>query len=186
MEEVPQEDKWFYEEDGEKKGPLTEKEIGGLVHTSALSGKTRVWKQGFVDWKSVEDTDLARFIDKSVPPVVKVKNLWVWLIALLPLYSGLMWALMVGIYVGIAGYRATESGVGYVALVYLVLLFAFYVWLVNSDEKAIKKAGYSGKISSWAWLIVPVYLYKRSKFLNQNFMFLFIWIGSFVASILFL
>ena len=77
MEEASLEKYWFYEGDGEKKGPVTEKEIGELIRTGTLTAKSRVWQQGFTDWKSVEETELNTYVDKSVPPVVQVKSVMV-------------------------------------------------------------------------------------------------------------
>ena len=77
MEEASPEKNWFYEGDGEKKGPVTEKEIGELIRTGTLTAKSRVWQQGFTDWKSVEETELNTYVDKSVPPVVQVKSVMV-------------------------------------------------------------------------------------------------------------
>ena len=73
MEEASLEKNWFYESDGEKKGPVTEKEIGELIRSGTVTAKSHVWKQGLTDWKSVEETELNTYVDKSVPPVVQVK-----------------------------------------------------------------------------------------------------------------
>ena len=78
MEEASLEKNWFYESDGEKKGPVTEKEIGELIRSGTVTAKSHVWKQGLTDWKSVEETELNTYVDKSVPPVVQVKSV-IWL-----------------------------------------------------------------------------------------------------------
>lgn len=186
MEERLFENNWFYEGDGEKKEPVTEKEIGERIHAGTLTAKSRVWKQGFTDWKRVEETELNTYVDKSVPPVVQVKSVMVWLLALLPLYGTIFYSFLIGFYQGFAGYGATYKGLFKVSLLYLVIGIPFYIWLLISDEKLIKKAGYQEKISRWTWLIAPLYLYKRAKLLNQNFLFLFVYFGCAAISCIFL
>ncbi|WAV92996.1 DUF4339 domain-containing protein [Oxalobacter aliiformigenes] len=186
MEEGLFENNWFYEGDGEKKGPVTEKEIGERIHTGTLTAKSRVWKQGFTDWKRVEETELNTYVDKSVPPVVQVKSVMVWLLALSPLYASFIDGLILGFYQGFVGYNVTSAGIRKVLVVDAGVWVGLLFGLMAADEKLIKKAGYQEKISRWTWLITPLYLYKRSKLLNQNFLFLFVNLGCIVAAILFL
>ena len=186
MEEASLEKNWFYESDGEKKGPVTEKEIGELIRSGTVTAKSHVWKQGLTDWKSVEETELNTYVDKSVPPVVQVKSVMVWLLALSPLYASFIYGLILGFYQGFVRYNVTSAGIRNVSVVYTSVWVGLLFALMAADEKLIKKAGHQDKISRWTWLITPRYLYKRSKLLNQNFLFLFVNLGCIVAAILFL
>lgn len=186
MEKASLDNNWFYEGDGEKKGPITEKEIGELIRSGTVSTKSHVWKQGFTDWKSVDETELNVYVDKSVPPAMPVKSVMAWLLAFLPFYGTIFYSFLIGFYQGYAGYGATYKGLMMVSLLYLVIGIPFYIWLLISDEKLIKKAGYQDKVNRWTWLCTPVYLYKRAKLLKQNLLFMFVYFGSAVVSTLFL
>jgi hypothetical protein len=48
------------------------------------------------------------------------------------------------------------------------------------DEKGLKKAGYTESLGS-AWLI-PVYLYKRAKYLNHSLAYFIVWCVTFGLS----
>lgn len=75
MRSDPQETLWFYAEDGEQHGPLTEVKLRTLLDKGRLSAKTLVWSEGMANWVAAERvevlTGLAAFgpsESASVPP----------------------------------------------------------------------------------------------------------------------
>jgi len=49
---------WFYEEDGQRRGAVSEEEIIALIQAKKLVETTRVWQQGFPDWIELKSTPL--------------------------------------------------------------------------------------------------------------------------------
>jgi len=49
------EEKWYFVEDGEKKGPFAKKDILKYVEIGRINIDTYVWTKGFADWKRVKD-----------------------------------------------------------------------------------------------------------------------------------
>lgn len=70
MEEASLEKNWFYEEKGVRKGPVSQNEILALIKTGSISRKDVVWKEGFSDWVSVENTELNNLMSSSTPPLL--------------------------------------------------------------------------------------------------------------------
>ena len=79
---------WFYEENGQRKGPVSENEMVQFIKSSVISHGTSVLKQGFPDWLKVENTDLRVHLDNSAPPPLSgehINNTLVWVLAFAPL-----------------------------------------------------------------------------------------------------
>jgi hypothetical protein len=74
---------WYYEQSGQRAGPVSDSGIQSLVVKGTLSASTLVWRRGWTDWKAVEATELNDFIPRqeampapaSVPDGVKA---WCW------------------------------------------------------------------------------------------------------------
>lgn len=49
---------WFYQRNGEQKGPLSADKILQLYHVGILNADTRVWKQGTAHWTSLGHSEL--------------------------------------------------------------------------------------------------------------------------------
>lgn len=178
MEDSLFEKNWFYEDRGERKGPVSKDEIIGLVKSGVISRKDVVWKQGFSDWISIENTELNDLIGFDAPPPLSANNAIAWLLALMPIWGGfvLLMCFLISLPFG-----------GYAGLVGFILVFMIYILLYKIDEKNIKKAGYNyDRISGWAWIVLPVYLYQRAKCLNQSLIHFWVWIGSCFCIIFFL
>lgn len=58
---------WFYEEKGERKGPVSEGEIIQFIESSVITRGTCVWRQGFPEWLKIENTVLRNHLDLSIP-----------------------------------------------------------------------------------------------------------------------
>ena len=51
------EEKWYFVEDGEKKGPFAKIDIGKYIEIGRISGDSYLWKKGFSDWKKLKDIE---------------------------------------------------------------------------------------------------------------------------------
>ncbi len=58
--------KWFYAQDGQQKGPVTEAEMAGLAASGAVDEQTLVWRPGMSNWQPFGEV---RRVDASLPPV---------------------------------------------------------------------------------------------------------------------
>lgn len=57
---------WFYAAANDRKGPLPEAEILGLIRSGAINGETLMWTEGMAGWEPLRATPLA--VHLSVPP----------------------------------------------------------------------------------------------------------------------
>ncbi len=58
--------KWYYVENGERQGPITEDELTGKIQQELLEAEDYVWKKGFDNWKKVKEiNELVPFLDKK-------------------------------------------------------------------------------------------------------------------------
>lgn len=180
MEEASSENNWFYEEKGVRKGPVSQNEMLALIKTGSISRKDVVWKEGFSDWVSLENTELSNLMSSSTPPPLSgehVNNAMVWLLAFTPVWGSIFFTFCMLVFSRVFGQM-------YTMLLSGILLFAIYICLYKIDEKNIKTAGHNyDKINPWAWIVLPVYLYQRARCLNQSLIHLYFWIGSFVLSL---
>ncbi|GAB2476915.1 hypothetical protein GCM10027082_30330 [Comamonas humi] len=174
---------WFYEDKGQKKGPVSEEAITQLIRASTISHGTPVWKQGFPEWLPVENTDLRPHLDTAGPPPLSgahINNTLVWILAFAPLIGGFLeWGLAELIHKGneFAIKNAVNNGK------YWFLTLGLNIALSLADEKLLTKAGHNtSKFKGWVW-IVPVYLYQRAKATRQNLAYFIVWILCFAANL---
>ncbi|MAS94501.1 MAG: hypothetical protein CMO55_14980 [Verrucomicrobiales bacterium] len=59
---------WFYEFEGERKGPVTESRLQSLIEDGTIQASSLVWKEGFDDWMPAEDVDSLVFSRRPLPP----------------------------------------------------------------------------------------------------------------------
>ena len=177
------EEKWFYEEKGKRKGPVSESEMIQLINSAAISRGTSVWKQGFPDWLKVENTDLQIHLDNSVPPPLSgehINNTIVWVLAFAPLIGQFLEGIVAGAIHGdfeLATQAVADNDYWFVTLGLNIALSFF-------DERRVKSAGHNtDKFNGWVWL-VPVYLYQRAKATRQNLAYFIVWMVCFVLAIL--
>ena len=177
---LPSESQWFYEDNGQRKGPVSESKIIELIGTSIVYRGVSVWKQGYPDWIKVEDSELYKYFDKSIPPPMSgssINNTVVWVLAFAPLI-GLILEFFVGLVVHdgneyVASFAVQNGHYWYISL-------ALNIALSVLDEKRLKKAGHNtNKFKGWVWL-VPVYLYQRAKATQQNLSYFIVWIVCFI------
>lgn len=174
---------WFYEENGQRKGPVSESEIVQLVKTSVISHGSSVWQKGFPDWLKIENTELRTHLDDSAPPPLSgehVNNTLIWVLAFAPIIGLVLEYVVAGAQYGnnVLAEMAVKGNKYWFITVILNIGLAFF------DEKRLKKAGHNtDKFKGWVWL-VPVYLYQRAKNTKQNLAYFIVWIVCFVLTIL--
>lgn len=177
--QVVTEDQWFYEEKGVRKGGLDTQQIIALIRTGKLIYGSLVWKKGMPDWVQIEKTELRQHLEEISPPPLKgagVSNSLAWLLAFAPIIGFLLESFVAGL-LGNNESQAlqamAESRYWYVTLILNIALSLL-------DEKRLKQAGHdTSRFGFWV-LILPVYLYKRAKLLNQNLAYFIVWIICFV------
>lgn len=173
---------WFYEEKGQRKGPVSEDTMVQLIKASTISRETPVWRQGFADWIALESSDLRAHLDTSRPPPLSggnINNALVWILAFAPVIGGFLeLGLTELIYRGNVDAAESAMNEGKFWFVTLILNIA----LAFADEKLLTKAGHNtSKFKGWLWL-VPVYLYQRAKATRQNLAYFMVWIVCFVVA----
>lgn len=171
---------WFYEDAGQRKGGLSHGEIVDLIKSGKLSHGSTVWKKGFTDWITIENTELRPHLDESSPPPLTgghVNNTVVWILAFAPLLGFFLEAFIAGMIYSNDPYRAESAAFsGEFFYITIMLNVALSFW----DEKKLKNAGTNTeKFNGMVWL-VPVYLYQRAKALKQNLAYFITWIACFV------
>lgn len=171
---------WFYEETGHRKGPITEEAIIGLMKTGKISYGSLVWKAGYPEWLKVEDTELRTHLEGVSPPPITgkhVNNTIVWILAFAPL---------IGLFLEACFAFTVNADTGEAAMdnnKYWFITLALNVGLSYLDENRLKRAGWdTSKFKGMTWL-VPVYLFKRAKALNQNLAYFIVWLVCFIFTL---
>ncbi|UCV28798.1 DUF4339 domain-containing protein [Ferribacterium limneticum] len=179
MSEAQSEAAWFYEENGQRKGPVVEPDLVKLIKASVISHGTAVWKQGFPDWLSVENTELRVHLDNTAPPPLsgeKINNTLVWLLAFAPLIGYFLEWFIAGAIHG----NQVGAAIAMADSKYWFVTLGLNIALAFFDERRLKSAGHNTeKFKGWIWL-VPVYLYQRAKATKQNLAYFIVWIVCFV------
>lgn len=172
---------WFYEEEGQRKGGITEADLVALIKSGKATYGTSVWKKGFPDWIKIENTELKVHLEEIGPPPLKgehINNTIVWVLAFAPIIGFCLQNVVVGAVNEMNADEVVSSeNYWYITLILNIALSYF-------DEMRLKKAGHNtDKFKGWVWL-VPVYLYQRAKNLNQNLAYFIVWIVCFVLFVL--
>jgi len=176
---------WFYQHEGKKLGPVTDEQLVQLHLENKISDDTLVWRKGFQEWLSIAKSGLvAPPIDtpgrspappieadkkeaQSQPKTAKPFNLWVWVVAFLPL-----------ILLPFSWNLSEQDALG-IGLLVPLAAYALFIWL---DERALKNAGYVIKGGLFWLLLVPVYLFVRAKRTKQIPLYGIVWLVCFVIS----
>jgi hypothetical protein len=178
------ESNWFYEENGQRKGPVSEVEMLQLMKSSVVSQGTSVWRQGFPDWLKIENTELSIHFNGSAPPPLSgehINNTLVWVLAFAPIIGYLLEWMVAG---AVHGNNQFAAQLAMANSKYWFITLALNIALAFFDEKRLKIAGHdTKKFKGWVWL-VPVYLYQRSKATKQNLAYFIVWIVCFVLVLL--
>lgn len=174
---------WFYEENGQRKGPLSDVGMIQLIKSNKISYGSSVWKKGFPDWLKIENTELGIHLEEIAPPSLTgehVNNTFVWILAFAPIIGIFLEGLLAGI---IHGGNQFAAAIAISNHDYWFVTLALNIGLAYFDEKRLKEAGHNtDKFNGWVW-IVPVYLYQRAKNLNQNLAYFIVWIVCFALTL---
>lgn len=180
---------WYCVVKDDQLGPLDIDEVKDFFNKNKIDGNTLVWKEGYTDWVKLKETDLKDFMNlKNVPPVLKgehVNDTWVWTLAFAPLISLVLYYAVAQQYI----YAQLRNG-NYDILsmqetlqwTSTIIILGLNVFLSYKDEKMLKKAGYKTDALGSYW-IIPVYLFKRAKMLEQKNYYAICWIVCFVLSL---
>lgn len=175
---------WFYEDGGQRKGPVPEREIQNLIASAGISHGTLVWKHGLATWTRVEDTALRVYLDSNGPPPLPsehINNTVVWILAFAPIL-GYVIEWVVALVVNDGNEFAAQIDMANVRYWYVTLILN--IGLSIFDERRLEKAGYNTeKFKGWVWL-VPVYMYQRAKNTNQSFTYFIAWLICFALLML--
>jgi hypothetical protein len=126
---------WYYIKDDQRKGPISESDIRGLVENGTITRDTLVWREGMSDWQQAGSSYLREHFT-DVPPLVPTvsttpalysahydpksfKTLWLWF-TLLSAIGYPLCIIYVGIPIAIAG-----------GVLMCILLYRF--WAVIQD-----------------------------------------------------
>jgi len=63
-------DEWFINKSGVKLGPFSNDEVLAFLLKGQISGKTKVWKKGLLQWEDLE----IHFSDNEGPPPLTIEN----------------------------------------------------------------------------------------------------------------
>ena len=174
---------WFYETDGQRKGPITEGGMLALIKQGIVTYGTLVWKAGFPEWLKAEDSELRSHLERVAPPPITGKHIGnglIWTLAFAPLIGDLLESMF--------AYAVNNSDAAAEAAVndskYWFITLGLNIALAYYDEVRLNRAGYdTSKFKGAAWL-VPVYLYRRAKALNQSLAYFIVWLVCFVFTLL--
>ena len=174
---------WFYEQKGERKGGVEESELISLIESGSVTHGTLLWKEGFTEWKKIENTELSTHLNKTSPPPLSgehVNNTVVWILAFAPIIGYLLEWFIAGAING--SERKAEQAMAEAKYFYITIILN--IALSIFDEKRLAMAGYSTeKFKGMNWL-VPVYLFQRAKYLNHSMAYFAVWLVSFAMIII--
>lgn len=181
-ETTTSEEGWFYARAGERQGPVPADKLRELLAAQTIDGETPIWRKGLPDWQPLRTTEIGAQLKDEPPPIAahEVNNGLVWTLAVAPMAYVLL-------DIAILGYQINhpyEDNAFSSALSWLIPV------LVNGalcllDEQQLKRAGYSsGWMTFFALLLAPVYLFVRAQRLRQAPAYGFVWIASFIVSII--
>lgn len=173
---------WFYTQGGQRKGPVQADDLRALLATQTIDGETPIWRKGLKDWLPLHQSEIGAILPDGPPPVAstQINNGLVWTLAVAPIAYLIIEVL-------IRGYQLSQPGEDFPlssALIWIVPI-ATNCTLCLLDEQQLKQAGYSsGWMTFFAVLLAPVYLFMRAQRLRQTPTYGYVWIASFVVSLL--
>jgi GYF domain 2 len=179
---VESDEAWFYAQAGERMGPVSADKLRELLAEQTIDAETPIWRKGLIDWQPLRTTEVGAQI-KDMPPPIRSSDL----------NNGFVWALAVApiayifVQIAIVDYQAFHLGEELSfssALVWLIPTLA-NATLCILDEQQLKRAGYnSGWMTLFALLLAPAYLFMRAQRLRQPPSYGYVWIASFIVSII--
>jgi hypothetical protein len=184
---------WFYAEGGQRKGPVPADKLRELLAAQTIDGETPVWRKGLADWQPLRTTEIGAQLKDTPPPIAAnhLNNGLVWALALAPIaYLLLDMAILNSQTAHIIQWRNDTPVYDPFFKTFISPLPWLIPLLTNAglclvDAEQLKRAGYSsGWMTFFALLLAPVYLFVRAQRLGQTPSYGFVWIASFITSII--
>lgn len=178
-------DGWFYAQGGQRKGPVPADKLRELLADQTIDGETPIWRKGLADWQALRTTEIGTPLKDTPPPIAanQINNGLVWALAFAPIAY-------LFVEIALVGYQTThpENDTFFEAflspLAWLIPVTTNAI-LCLVDAEQLKRAGYSsGWMTLFALLLAPVYLFVRAQRLRQTPTYGFVWIASFIVSII--
>ncbi|MGX8010115.1 DUF4339 domain-containing protein [Mesorhizobium sp. ORM8.1] len=184
---------WFYEENGQQRGPISESDLVTMFANRLLSLETRVWTAAFGnEWRPASQTPLAEARGVMPPPLASTGTT-----AAQPLTSALQDAAPSDLWAYLLAFSP---------LLLIVLEMVFYNPLFPAPGDKVPVAGvWLGLLLAWAdarnlsrsrrnpqmrrmvpfVLLTPIgYFWRRWAITRTSIKFLWIWIACFVAYVI--
>lgn len=175
---------WFYTQGGQRKGPVPAERLRELLAAQTIDAETLVWRKGLADWQVLRSTEIGAPLKDTPPPVAtsQINNGLVWALAFAPIaYLFIDAALLNYQNTHLPGDTFFEAFLS--PLTWLIPITVNAI-LCLVDVEQLKRAGYSsGWMTLFALLLAPVYLFVRAQRLRQTPTYGFVWIASFIVSI---
>lgn len=180
---------WYYELEGEKKGPVLGSEILKLVEDKSLFPYSLVWKEGMSEWLKI--SEIAEFKNLSEPPPLPISHVssgYILSVVTLPIWGAFLQLIICAV---LAKENDELMWQYYDNKIWIFSYMVINTILCAIDSSNLAKSG--SKVSAiWAFFLVPVYIYKRGAELMKihggdylkNHLFFFIWFISFIVVII--
>jgi hypothetical protein len=170
--------KYFVAVDGQQSGPLTAAQVTDLVHQGKINNDSMAICEGMAAWTPLGKLEEFSGSDNFIPPPLSVvapasnggSNVAVWVLAFAP---------FLGLFLQIILASASRNKVSDFWWVTLVL----NIFLCVVDCEILKRRGIQVK-NLGSQLLVPVYLFKRSKMLGHKKTYFIVWCIMFAFSAL--
>lgn len=184
---------WFYTLGGQRKGPVPAEKLRELLAAQAIDAETPVWRTGLSDWQPLRTTEIGTQLKDTPPPIAAnhVNNGLVWALALAPIaYLLLDLAVLKSQGSHIIQWDDDSPVFDRFYEIFLAPLPWLVPLLTNAtlclvDTRQLKRAGYSsGWMTFFALLFAPIYLFARAQRLRQTPTYGFVWIASFIVSLI--
>lgn len=170
---------WYYNYNGQKKGPFTESEMIRNINTGVIKRGELVFKDGNVNWVPIENSTLGHHIH-TPPPLVgdAVSNGTIWWVAFAPLISFILTIVILNF--AWEQYIATEKAdwlqlykfvSDWNVIIYIIINLIF----VSIDSRKLQNAGHDTS-KFGAIFLIPVYIWKRNKMLQKTQFSFILWI----------
>jgi hypothetical protein len=173
-------EQWFYESSGARQGPVTAAELSELFKNDTIFEGSLVWTNAFGgNWKTFLDVFPQQREGRPPPlPKSRINNVYVWLIAILPILGSVIEKISMDS--GIIDTTNSLSILTTWSVVSCGLMFLDTKQITNSGQNTLHIS-----IGVWFWF-TPAYLFQRARALEQKRFLLYIWLASFLVSLIIL
>lgn len=176
--------RWFYEDRGSERGPVSTEEMLDLIHAGAAQHRTLVWRRGLARWTPLMESELARHLE-GPPPIATTTpgRAWVWALATSPLVAVALQGVAAGMWAAGTD-QAQRLYAGDPTLVYQMwpVGIAYITLLAFADWAYLGKGKHTRPWILWLPL-TPAYLWARAAKLDQRQVPFAAWCIAFLASV---